>query len=583
MDMDAQTEEQHLQAVHRKRMAALAADKKRIFAMTPEKALDAILEHPANTALIHSLAEEDFLFLINDIGHFDALEIISLASARQWEYILDMGAWQRDRIRLESVAYWMKLLHQADAGRFVQWTMQEKYEILEYFLNKTSEIVIREHDEDPSDLADGFFTCDDVFYIRFSSDVFSDIEDEEDREEIEEFVYSMIRRIADEDHVAYQMLLLRAASVIPGESEEEAFRFRNVRLAEKGFLPFDEAVGVYAPLRPGDVRKDAGVKSQKAEMDFTVPVPLNHTFMLENGTLFEQALKSLDFEEALNDIQVQFASLCNRVIAADQNQVSSKEQLKSIVNRVRGYLEIGIHRLSGMDAPPESSLAASIIYNHPLEDIFRTGYALILELRNRALKWQKKSWFSTNKIALSFWGERLVGHIGGLMLKHPKFFDNYQTGQLYRDFGSLADIREAAKALNEAMTFDKLLSFMNIDTGGFPDQRFITFQEIMLTLWAKDRIGLPPGDRLRPIPLEKFRPFYKRLWDSGENSRRIKDSVKTDFLEWIAGMSGLSTYEISSRTSASLENIFRKIEEEFADVDVKDLDYRFVNLFLLGK
>ena len=38
--------------------------------------------------------------------------------------------------------------------------------------------------------------------------------------------------------------------MIPAESEEEQFRLRNVRLGEKGFLPFHEAVGIYQPLRP---------------------------------------------------------------------------------------------------------------------------------------------------------------------------------------------------------------------------------------------------------------------------------------------------------------------------------------------
>ena len=587
MGIDPKDEEKHLEATHRGRMAGLAADKKRILAMAPENALQAILEHPTSRALVHSMAEEDFFFLINEIGHHDALEVLSLASNRQWEYILDMDTWHRDRIQLQSIAYWLNLLHQADPGRFIDWTKNEKYDLLEYFLYKTAQIVVREQDEDPSDLADGFFTCDDVYYIRFSDDVLdvlADLGDEEEREEIVDFLYTMIRRLADEDHMAYQLMLLRAATVNPGESEEEAYHFRNVRLAEKGFLPFDEAAGVYAPLKPSAVRKGPhkGIGSAP-EMDFTVPVPINHAFMLKNDTLFGKALNIIDVEPVLNELQVEFASLCNRIIAADQDVIKGKEQLKAVVGKACGYLGIGIQRLAGTKTPPDASMGASIICNYQLTDIFRTGYAMVLALKQRALKWRRQSWFAQKNLALTFWGEYLVGHIGGLLLKHPKYFDNYETGVLYREFASIADIRKARKALNEAMIFDRILSLMDIDTSGFPGQRLIMCHVVLLTLWAKHRIGIPLHNRPEPIPVEAFRPFFASLWDSGENTGRIKDAAKTDFLEWLSASTGLTVPEISRQASVFLETLFNDIESELATVDPKDLDHRFVNLFLLKK
>ncbi|MFO8112858.1 MAG: DUF6178 family protein [Desulfosalsimonadaceae bacterium] len=584
MDMDAKTEEKRLAEIHHRRMASLTADKKRIFAMAPEDALDAILDHPTNRALVHSMAEEDFFFLLNGIGHHDAIDILSLASNRQWEYILDMEAWHRDRMQLERVGYWLNLLHQADPGRFVEWTMQEKYPLLEYYLNRTADIFVREHDEDPSDLGDGFFTCDDVFYIRFSKEAFTGIEEEEDREEMENFLYTLIHRIADEDHMAYQVMLLRAASVIPGESEEEAFRFRNVRLAEKGFLPFDEAVGVYAPVRPEAIQKDPRKRiEKKAAMDFTVPVPINHAVMLQRDTLFGKALAHIDAEEVYNEIQTEFASLCNRIIAADQIPIKEREQLRSVVNKACGYLGMGIQRLAETKAPPEASRSASIISNYSLTDIFRTGYALVLALKKRAEKWQKQSWFAKNRLALAFWGEYLVGHIGGLLLKHPKHFDNYKSGYLYREFAAIDDIREAEAALNEAMIFDRMLSLMDIHTEGLPEQQFVTFHAVLLTLWAKSRIDIPPYDRVEPIPVKSFRPFYRSLWEKGAKTGHIKDSVKSDFLDWLSTSTGFTAHDISLKAASSLENLFAALEDEFADVDEKDLDSRFVTLFLLRK
>jgi len=103
--------------------------------------------------------------------------------------------------------------------------------------------VVREGDE-VLDLPNEFFTVDGVFYIRVAETRYRDtIED-------------MIKRMALEDSSRYQALLLGLAGVLPAETEEELYRLRNVRLAEHGFLPFEEAISVYSPLEPEALRKE---------------------------------------------------------------------------------------------------------------------------------------------------------------------------------------------------------------------------------------------------------------------------------------------------------------------------------------
>jgi hypothetical protein len=75
------------------RIKNLARQRKAILSLTPEKALDAILDLPQSAALVHSLSEEDFYFLIHDIGIEDSLPLLRLASDKQWEYIVDLELW----------------------------------------------------------------------------------------------------------------------------------------------------------------------------------------------------------------------------------------------------------------------------------------------------------------------------------------------------------------------------------------------------------------------------------------------------------------------------------------------------------
>ncbi len=72
-----------------------------ILALSPPEALDRILQDPQQLPLVHSLPEQDFYFLMHDIGPEDALPLLALASEKQWDHIVDLEAWQKDRIDIK--------------------------------------------------------------------------------------------------------------------------------------------------------------------------------------------------------------------------------------------------------------------------------------------------------------------------------------------------------------------------------------------------------------------------------------------------------------------------------------------------
>lgn len=310
--------ERAIQELHIKR--------KEILSLPAEKALDEILEHPQPHALVHSFPEEDFYFLIHDIGVGDSVELLSLASARQWEYIVDIEVWERDRISMNSVTKWFDLLIKADPKRLVKWFLEEKIEFVEFYMFKNIEVIVREHDQDPSDFGDGFFTFDDVFYLKLIDNPYDyEIEDKELRDA---FLSEFLHHLATYDHVTYQNVLLEFSTVLSAESEEEAYRLRNVRLAEKGFMPFDEAIGIYQPLKPEAFGKPHSLKRlgfSVSEQGNSVlpPVPFYAVAMLKEDNLFTHALQVIRTEAILHQLQGEFAGLCNQVISADQKKSGS--------------------------------------------------------------------------------------------------------------------------------------------------------------------------------------------------------------------------------------------------------------------
>ena len=198
----------------------LTRQRKRILTLSAEQALDAILDSPQPAALVHSFSEEDFYFLIHDIGIEDSYPLLTLASDKQWEYIVDLEAWEKDRLELRSITKWFDLLFRVDPNRFIRWFLDQKLEFMEFYLYKNIEVKIRETDQDPSDFGDEFFTYDNTFYIRFLDDSFDRTPDEnrldEDiKEQREAFLFKLFEMLSAFNHVRFQKILLESSSTIP--------------------------------------------------------------------------------------------------------------------------------------------------------------------------------------------------------------------------------------------------------------------------------------------------------------------------------------------------------------------------------
>jgi hypothetical protein len=568
------------------RIADLNRQRKKLLALPPEKTMQRILESAQPTALVHSFPEQDLYFLIHDIGAEDALPLLALASDRQWEYVLDIETWHRDRLEPMALTRWFDLLYRADARRTVKWLIEQKTELLTLYLFKNIEVRVCEHDQDPSEFGEDFFTLDSVFYVRITGPLFasdSELGDIE-KKNYRDFLTKLIQSLAAFDHVIYQALLFEAAHIIPTESEEEAYRLRNVRLAEKGFLPFEEAVGVYQPLT---ARQLAGRNHKilpRTAAEISVPVPLYPSGVLESGSIFSGALAKIETEAVLEQLQTEFAGLCNRIIAADFAPAHSKNDLQAVVKKANGFLSIGLETL-GVETEANghsvSHLSAAMIQRHPLSDIFRVGYGRVLELKWRAQRWLDRSWFAGQGLSLTFWGENWLGVLGGLLVKKPMFFDNYVSGRMYRDFSTLDELRQTAATLDAVIACDHLFSLLAIPPELLSARRFLIYKNLILTLWALDRVGCTEKNRF--LTRAEFRLFFEKLWQSNDRPRRVALVMKQSFLTWLCGLTGMRSHEITDKLGPVLESLFLEIEEEYGQVDTADLDPRFIHLFLIER
>ena len=572
-------------------IAELAEQRKTVLTLPAEKAMDAILNarHPA--ALVHSLPETDLFFLVQDIGPEDALPLLALASNAQWDFMLDMATWKGDRIENRSVTRWLNLRYLADPDRFLRWFHSEDPEFIEWYLFRNIQIRALEPDEEPADIPDAFMTIDNVIYFRFlpeSGEMESseaDIDASDTDEERYTFITRFLEKLYSEDPIQYQNVMLETSTILPAETEEEAWRIRNVRMAEKGFLPFDEAIGVYQPLKPDAIPKR--IISKKRTGEPYLPVPVYASGMLDDDNLFSRSLQVLGQDRILPEIQTELASLINQLVVADQKTIASKADIEKVVKKAVGYLSIGLERLS--TTPLDAVRSASLIRSRLLSGIFRVGYGAALELKWQAQGWMKQSWFMANKLPLGFWGESWLGVLGGLLIKKPLFFDNYQKGALYRDFRSLADIQATQSILNQIIRFDQILGAMTDDLTLFlqsvPSRQHLSYKNLILTRWVQFNIGLS-GDNV-PVPMDRFVLFFHDLFGKSAKSGavkpgRIRKAMKSSFLRWLSEKTGWTASELTERSGPEMERLFAELEADLGGVSEADLDPRYIQLFLVA-
>ncbi len=128
------------------------------------KLMERILELSDPRQVLQGLPPTDFYWVVKKVGEQDSLPLLELASEDQWEHLLDLEIWRRDRIALRETGSWLKRLHTADGVRLARWLMGEGELLGRLYLSRLLDVKVKEQETDT--VPDGFFTLDDVYYLR---------------------------------------------------------------------------------------------------------------------------------------------------------------------------------------------------------------------------------------------------------------------------------------------------------------------------------------------------------------------------------------------------------------------------------
>ncbi len=556
-----------------------------------EQALEQILEAPSPATLIQSFPDQDLYYLMHKIGVHDFTPVLALANSEQWEYILDVEVWEDDRLDTKMMGQAFAQLFKADPQRLLRWAITKKPDFLEFFLFHNMQIFIREHDDVPPEDFDDYITIDDKFYFRFpdktpagdeeaSVDAMSADQprDHAPYEDTPELIENMLKALAQMDLSVYHGLILETLALLPAETEEEQFRLKNLRLAEKGFQPTHEALGIYQPTRFSSLRKRPRGQLATPVYDPEIPLPPQFfTQFIKGDALFVAALLRVTDNETNLVLQNELAALINKIISADRIKIRNRESVEKTMAKATAFLSLGLEVL--LDGESQVEAAARLLRIYFIEDIFRTGSRAGIQLKTRAKTWYGDSFLEKNNLPLSFLGEAYLGVVGGLLIERPMFFSNYADKELYRHFASLKDIQATGRILEEIIHLDEFLAGLPIDMSTF-SHGVLTYKSVILTLWTRNRCGLSatPDLSLAPIPLDRFKAFFTDLFQGRDG---ITDDRAKDLPIWAAAATGQIESDLPSPLQAIFYAIIRELEEEYGHVTQDNLDPRYMPHFLL--
>jgi hypothetical protein len=545
-------------------------------ALSPSKALEKVLNHPDSPRLIQTMSSEDFFFLINKIGVDESLELLRLATLDQWQYALDVETWQGDRMELDRTGQWMIRLLTADPERFTKWLFSDGQGVAFYFLYRSIAVEVRDEDQEIHNVGPEFFTVDDFFYVRPLKD--------DQREIIEKLIRSMVR----EDPVKYQAVLTGLAGVLPAELEEDMYRMRNVRLAEHGFLPREEAIAVYAPLNPDRLKmgqQDAGARFS-VSLEDAGSVPRWPLQSIPDRNLLTKTIVNISDETLLDRIRLEFAGLCNQLLSAEGLSAWNTDTLQKIQIRAAGYLNLILkERCHNERGNEDIKTAEDLLRMNTLVSLFRAGFGLGLNLKWKSQRWLKRCWFQKADLESSFWGEAWGGVLTGLLKIRPLFYCGEESQSGFRDFRSLSELSSTENALDFMDVLDCLMGDLakqyplnSPDSGSFP----LTCYQLLFTLWARQLLDLKPG--FSALSLKEARAFLSLLREGDTKPPYRMFGFEERFLKAFDTQAVDSADKSSENLEGALAQAWQDFsdEMEFVPVDAFDVKYSKFLLIMPG-
>lgn len=340
---------------------------------------------PNAAEAVPALAPEELVFLCKDIGIGDCGELMALASPRQLQALVDLDAWQGDQLDIDRFFQWLAVARHESSALVEKFLGAQEDGVLALALAPSIKVVLA---EDELDEVESSFEQPEVFV---SPDGTMRVVVEADADHLDG-IRAMIEAL-------YRMDLRRGRTVLralhwelPLALQEDLYELRAPRLRDCGFLPKEEALGLYQYLDPHaaarrlheQYRGTGAVEAPgqpQAYLPDTEPMRLGLALRDQVGAgLFLQRCLLLVPANIRERVHLGLVHLAYQVQSARADAPAEVDALPLWSRHALQTASMGLEHVSGGD----EAYGALLLAERPLSELFGIGHGLVLIEFHRA-------------------------------------------------------------------------------------------------------------------------------------------------------------------------------------------------------
>jgi len=397
------------------RFRTLPLDDKRLHlaGLPPGEKAALMAGDPDGAQLTRAMRPQELYWLFKEAGDQNAVKLLGMATPEQSLFILDMEIWRGWTFQEDKAVEYLGYLLGGSEEHFLELLPHLDFNLLSLFLGRELIVAggVGDLNTDEERRTDWDHSFDDVYLLKFSNPQHA------------QTIGTFLERICRLDNPLYMALMESVSGEIDIESEEECYRLKSGRLADLGFPPHDEALEIYSRINPATFTPGHNKVLQRTGEAATLPATIS-----AGNTFMERVMRLVDSEL----FRMELNYLINTALVADQAHLADTEQMKSVVERVYGYLNIALEQLCEGD----ETRATEVLAGEYLKSLFQLGFSIVLGLKFRADRLTDAN-YATDK-ALS-----------GLKRARPLYYRGFDPDGIdgYREFREMQDVQKVSAFL----------------------------------------------------------------------------------------------------------------------------------------
>ncbi len=314
---------------------------------------------PEPERIIPALPEGELCFTLKATGVHDSAWIVEYANDDQVIACVDLDAWSAYDLDSEKLHRWFRCFVEAGDETILRIAEALDPEVCVWWLQDRMFVVQRTVQEAEFEPPRGAKTLDGTYFLiarRDGDDLATPLR--------------LLTLLYEARHSFYERMVLGVIAELPAENIEWALRWRAGRLADLGFPPRQETLGLYSPLRPGEVDSVSEMPQKTEAWRLPVWVPPLPAEGEDAPAVF-RAAAALD-DEARHAFVFSLLALANAVAVADELPLGDPESVPGAMAKAAETASSGLEEL----ARRRGRSAEDVLRAFPLPFLFRVGHAL---------------------------------------------------------------------------------------------------------------------------------------------------------------------------------------------------------------